>query len=457
MSAEGIVTSAPTRKRSADFRTQQLEAFDKSWRVATLPSGLTILHVPSHDAKLYLGVVIRAGTRLEVPNNNGVAHFLEHMMFRGSKRFPEFTKLAEAFEWLGGEWNAATGHEHTEYWYSGIATTAADVVDLFAEFLENPALNDMEIERNVVVRELEGEMNDHGLSTDLDHHAATLLWPQSTLALPIIGTKESIAGISLDTLRAYRDKFYTPKNMAVCLVGGDAKWDGLGLLEKFFAKHRTTFEKSPPTKFAAVKAQSEPAVKWVQHSDNEYEIKLAFACGGEWSEEAPILELLTRILSDGFTSRLGRRLREELGLVYHIEATTGLYHDVGTLDVNASCSQDQLDKFLTELFALLKKLREEGPGDEELERARIRAVVDLELSATHPELIGPRLAWAHLCGVKLELARERALLEKATVKDLAHVAKYLFRPERAALVAMGPSGGKDLEKKMKKMLVEGLA
>src|SRR4051794_25590431 len=133
--------------------------------------------------------MIKTGSRLETgPFPQGVSHFLEHMMFRGSSRYPEFTRLAEAFEWLGGDWNAATGHEHTEYLYSGIRHTAADVIALFADFLETPQLTDIEVERAIILRELDGETNDHGHSTDLDYHVATLLWPGTTMAQPIIGT-----------------------------------------------------------------------------------------------------------------------------------------------------------------------------------------------------------------------------------------------------------------------------
>jgi predicted Zn-dependent peptidase len=158
------------RKDPAYFHTSRLEAFDTGWRARALPNGMTALHVPMpHDDHFFLGVMIKAGSRLESGDHPpGVSHFLEHMMFRGSARYPEFTRLAEAFEWLGGDWNAATGQEHTEYWYSGIRHTAPEVIELFADFLESPQLTDVETERNIILRELDGETNDHGHSTDLD-------------------------------------------------------------------------------------------------------------------------------------------------------------------------------------------------------------------------------------------------------------------------------------------------
>lgn len=419
-----------------------------------LPSGLTALHVPlPHDDHFFLGVMIRAGSRMEKDHLPGVSHFLEHMMFRGSDRYPEFSRLAEAFEWLGGEWNAATGQEHTEYWYSGIRHTAKDVIDLFAEFLERPRLTDIEVERAIILRELDGETNDHGHSTDMDHHVATMLWPKSTMAQPILGTRETLAKIQVDDLVRYRNVFYTPQNMAVCAVGGgDAVLD---LLSTHFAPLRSTYAHVPRVTYPEFPAFKGPKVKWIEHSDNEYELKLSFLCKGEWSDDSGVYEIITRILSDGFCSRLATRLREQLGLVYDVSAGTALGLDAGTLDISASCSVEQFDTFLAELFQLLRRLAVEGPTEDELQRAIVRAVVDTELSPGIPEAVGAKLAWSTLAGRRLSLVAERERLKNVTVDRVTAVCRELMTPKRAALAALGPAG-KDLEKRMKKALVDGL-
>lgn len=446
------------RKRPTELRTARLDHFDRSWSVRTLANGMKALHVPTiHDDQLIVGVMIRAGTRLEMPAIAGVSHFLEHMMFRGSRRYPQFTQLAEAFEWLGGEWNAATAHEHTEYWYSGIRSTAPEVIDLFAEFLDHPQFADIEIERSIISRELDGELNDHGHSLDLDHHVATLIWPNTPLSLPILGTHETLANITVDTLRTFRDRYYTPGNMLVYVAGGDPAPSRAidDLVDQHFAGLRKDVSDNGITHFTPPPQFRGPACKWVQHNDNEYEIKLSFLCEGEWSDDAPCYELLTRILADGFCSRLLRRLREELGLVYDINAHTSLGIDCGTIDINASCAQEGLDTFLKELFALLHDFASEGPTEDELNRTLVRSIVELELSASRPEAIGPRLAWALLNGRTLSLGQERERLLSVTQTRLAKLCRELFRPERAAMVALGPPG-RDLERRLKKALSDGL-
>lgn len=440
------------------FTQSRLDGFERTIKRKRLPNGLWALHVPTpHVDRFYIGLMVRAGSRLESADRLGVSHFLEHMMFRGSKLHPDFGRLAEAFESLGGDWNAATGHEHTEYWYSGIIHTAEDVTRLFADFLESPRLNDLEIERSVIERELDGELNDHGHSLDLDQHVAGLFWPGSTMANAILGTKETLEAMSLETLRSYRDEHYAPGNMAVCIVGGADDADGLNLLERYFSNHREALKDKARTPFPTVPAYHGPKAKWVEHSDNEYEIRLSFLVGGEWSEDAQRYDLISRLLADGFCARLTKRLREELGLVYDINAFTTLGNDFGTIDVSASCAQDELDHFVRELLLLLKTFAAEGPREDELQRITTRALVDLELAIGQPDALAARLSWSAITGHDASFAKDRERIVATTARDIRTLCQQIFRAERAALAVLGPADDDDgIDQRLNKLLREGL-
>jgi predicted Zn-dependent peptidase len=445
----------PARRTPSEFSTARLEAFDAAWRLKVLPNGMTAVHVPTEGDQFYIGVTIRAGSRAESPDLTGIAHFLEHMMFRGSRKYPEFTALAEAFEWLGGEWNAATGYDHTEYWYSGIRHTAAESIELFAEFMTHPAFGNIEVERHIIQRELDGEMNDHGHSTDLDYHIAMQLWPGSPVARPILGSPETLEKIQVEALRAHRDRLYTPPNMAVCVVSADDSDVILALLERAFGNYRAESAEAVTNAYIPFATKPGPHAKWIEHSDNEYEIQLSFATDGQWSDDAPALEILARIMSDGFCARLTRRLREELGLVYDVSCQENLGIDHGSIDINAACSQEQLDEFLRELTALLHQFAKQGPNTDEVERAKLRTIVGLELSAGRPDEIAPRLCWSHLCGRPFSLMKEREKLLAVTTADVARVAKQVLRQERAALAVLGPQSD-NIEVRIKKALTSGL-
>ena len=434
----------------------RLQRFDRCWTGRTLANGMTAIHVPAPDREsFYLELMIRAGSRLERPEIAGAAHFLEHMMFRGSKRFPEFTALARAFESLGGEWNAATGHEHTEYSYHGIRHNRVEAMELFHEFLQNPRLEDLDVERKVILREMEGDLNEFGHSLDTGQHIAGLVWPGSTLEQPILGTRDSLTAMERNTLIAFRDRHYIPANMAICAVGGDPEDETLDRLDALFGTHRRSFAGIDPEPFPSFQTSRGPAVKWVENGDNEYGVQISFPTEGEWSDKATAYEIIGRILADGFCSRLCSRLRETLGLVYDVEANPTLLLSTGTLDISATIHTDHVDRFFPELFTILADLAINGPTDEEMERVLFRTLVDIDLSPGAPGQFGSDLAWGSLCKQKVSLLKDRQDVQALTPQRIRNICRELFHPGNAALVILGPAGD-DLEKQVEKHLVDGL-
>jgi len=426
----------PSMPATAD--TSRLEDLEASLRRVTLPSGLTLIHAPlPHDERFYLGLMVKAGSRYEAAKHAGISHFLEHMMFRGSKSHPTYAELAEAFEWLGGEWNAATGHEHTEYWYSGCRASHVKATKIFADFIKYPLLTDIEIERQIIRRELQGEMNEFGHSTDLDLHSASLHWPSSALAKPIIGFDETLGNISTADLIRYRERWYRPENMIVCVTGGPGSDEMIELMETHFSFPGSSGVSSDKVTPASIN-RAGPKALWVENSDNEYQIQLSFVCGGEWSPEAPSVEALARVLADGFSARLTRRLREELGLVYDISSEVRFFSDTGSLDINASVGPERIDEFFDELFTLVRDLATKGPAPRELERVQRRTLIDLDLLPMHPEELGFRIAWDTLGGRADSLVRERQLVEQLTAERVRETAATILTAKGAALVVLGP-------------------
>lgn len=220
--------------------SQRLKNIDQKFEMKTLANGLQIVRIPlGDDPRFYLGVTIAAGARYEESDHNGVAHFLEHLMFRGSKNYPSFQSLSKAFERLGGEWNAATGYEHTEYWFSGNISSWEPAVELFAEFFCKPKLLDINVEREVIKRELQSEINDQMVHTDLDYQSLKQIWPNSTLSRPILGQLETINYINKDLIKSYRKKYYQPDNIVICAVGGTSEDQSIvEQLAKHFSKMR---------------------------------------------------------------------------------------------------------------------------------------------------------------------------------------------------------------------------
>lgn len=430
---------------------QALTEFEHSWRTRRLQNGVIVTHVPlsGADERFELAAVFGTGSTSESTHNSGVSHFLEHMMFRGSRSYPSFHALTDAFEWLGGEWNGATGHEHTEYSFGGVSRTAAETIRLFADFLHHPNLLEMDRERQVILREIDDFTNEFGHSIDLDQHVKALVWPESSFALPILGTKESVEGLSLPDLQVYRSRFYGPQNLTISLVGGGAQSGLLDRVEEAFSTYAVGA--SIPHQAAHLQSLHNgfvgPRFKWVEHTDNQYQVSVAFPCEGEWSSKAPAYQLLSSILADGLLARLPLRLREELGLVYDVTAAANLHSAGGTFEIGAAVILSQLEHLVKEVGAVLTDLAQNGPTEKEVEKAKRRATVDLQLFASSPGELSFWIAWHQLARQDISVVRAINDITALTATDLRRVAADLFSVQNLALVVLGPKKA-HLEEKM---------
>lgn len=430
---------ADARKPSDDKNAQELARFDASWRKWNLRNGLRCIHVPlaPRDPRFHVLLMVHTGSRDEPAEKSGISHLLEHMMFRGSAKFPEFAVLSEAFENLGGEWNAATGHEYTEFFYSGTLDKAEPAVELLADFILRPQLQDLDTERRIVLRELDGEHNENGVSTDSDYHVLKALWPGSTMAMPIVGTQKSLESIRQNDLHDWLAKHYQPQNMVICLVGGKTA-DARTLTKKYFNQFDRKRRKPEP-KNRQLPAYNGPKVDVVENSDSEFDLQISFVCEGNRSPKTYQYDMLSRLLSDGFASRLVRRIREQLGLVYDISSDFHQYDDGGLFNINVSVSEDNIEVLFAELFAVLDDIKNSAVTSAELIRHKTRALTDLQLVPTDAGHVGFRLAWSVLANIDPSLDHWRALMESITPDVIQGVARDVFQPKNLAVVALGPT------------------
>ncbi len=414
-----------------------LQKFDAKWHEWTMANGLRCLHIPlpKGDPRFQMTLLLGTGSRHEPKELSGISHFLEHMMFRGSARYPSFSDLSVAFESLGGEWNAATGHEYTEFFYNGTATKISEIVALFADFIVRPAMHDLETERRIVLRELEGEFNENDISTDPDYHIATQVWANTPMAMPIIGTPETLAKIDAAALRSWYKKNYTPSNAVLCVVGGQVKENEKLLNAEFGSWAAAAKSKTPPpiaTNFTG------PVAFWVENSDNEYVVQISFVCEGTGSPKTAAYELITRMLSDGFSSRLTRRIREELGLVYDITAELHQYHGSGLISINSSVLGENLKPFFREVFAVLDGMSSEKIPAEELQRHKHRVLVDLDITTSEPPALAWRGSWSTLSKTEAKLSHWAESFQLLEASTLGKLSSEVFQPINLCVTALGP-------------------
>lgn len=416
---------------------QHLKTFDSRWQRWELSNGLRCLHIPlpDTDPRYQVTLLVGTGSRDEPANIAGVSHLLEHMMFRGSSKHPSFSELSVAFESLGGEWNAATGHEYTEFFYNGPSGHVEESMALFADFILKPTLNDLETERRIVQRELEGELNEQGVSTDPDFHIANRIWPNTSMAQPIIGTMESLNSIKIEHVKNWLKKHYIPQNAVLCVVGGHTDHIKKLVERNFGGWTKASAPISRPKLDTEYKG---PQIFWVENSDNEFQVQLSYLCDGTGSAKTPTYELLSRILADGFSSRLTKRIREELGLVYDISANLHQYLGFGLFNITASVTEENLQPFFSEVLSVLSNLTKNLVPLDELERHKLRAITDLQLTTSEPTALAWRGAWGLLSQTEYQLSVLAEQVNSVSAEQLRKVASEVFKPQKLCITGLGP-------------------
>ena len=419
-----------------------------------LDSGFStaVLEMPGlHQVQLSLFVPV--GSRYETPGECGISHFLEHALFRGNALHPDGDALNRAFEGVGGMLNAHTGVEATEYETTVHPAHLEEALRLLAAFVRAPTFADVEKERRILLDELSYEYNEEGRLVNVGTLASQLLWPNHPLGMSVGGMPETILELAEPHLRAHHARHYHPARMVLAIAGAVDRAAALKAVRRHFGDWCPAPPEPPPARPVPAPAPRPggPHLKTVLDLDNQLHLQLSFPAPGYNDADELTMALLARTLDDGPTSRLQRVIREERALVYHIAAGHSGYWDAGSFDIVTSVKPDLFDELLAALLGVLGDVRTRGPSADELERARMRHLFDLEFDRDSPTARIGRHAWPLLYGTVREEDNERAQVAALRRDDLAALAARLFTPERVHAVVVGPVDA-ELERRLRAAL-----
>jgi predicted Zn-dependent peptidase len=407
------------------------------YTVDTLSNGVRLVTVPMphlHVAELvcYLAV----GGRNEPPELSGISHFLEHMIFRGTAEYPTSTELERAFETIGGAVNASTDAENTCFHSRLHPDYLAQGVALFASMLRRPRFLDIDIERRIILEEAREDYNEEGVQINPDNLMVGLLWPGHPLGASLIGTPETLARIDQAALEAYYRRWYVPQNLVISGCGRLDRKQLLELVEAQFGDWQGA--SAPATIPVAEVVATGPECCWVFDSDSQISLQLAFRLPGRRDARTLPLRLLRRLLSWGGGARLTQRLREELGLTYAVEANCSMMDDTGYLAVDLAVAPENLQQAVVELLKVLKELREQPVGAEELS-ATVRSYhFDLDFSRDQTEAMAVRYGWGLQSNYLRTLEQDCAELQQLTPELLQQTARQILTSATLKLVVVGP-------------------
>lgn len=408
------------------------------------PNGLRLLtvempHLHSAEMLCYVGV----GSRYESESEGGISHFLEHMLFRGTEDYPKSFCLEAAFESIGGAVNASTDAEATCYHTRFHPDRLDRCAQLFASLLRRPLLEGIEVERRIIMEEALEDYNEQGVEINADNLTSRLLWPGHPLSQPTIGTRDSLAAMTVAALQRYHQTFYTPHNTVLAIAGAITHTAAQQAIAAAFADWRGPLAPRPQPWQESKEETSGPESVWVHDSDSQVGVQLAFRLPGRNDARQMDLRVLRRLLTGGGTSRLLLRLREELGLTYSVDAALSLFAESGCLSIDLAVTPENLVAAVREVLLVLGEIRAKVVGDEELQRLKVGYLYDLDFSQDHTDEMATRYGWGELCGMLRTTEDDRQAVIAITADSLQRTAQTLLTPQQLKLAVVGPFRRRD--------------
>jgi predicted Zn-dependent peptidase len=406
-----------------------------SVEITRLANGVHVLsHGMPHLETTALGVWVRAGSRDETAAENGVAHFLEHMAFKGTSR-RSARDIAEEIEAAGGDINAATATETTAYHARVLKSDWRLAFDILADILIDPAFDaeELERERDVILQEI-AAANDtpDDLVFELLQAQA---FPDHPVGRPILGAADLVAGHSAQALRAYRDGHYSAERLVVSAAGAIDHGALVREAERLLADLR------PAAARGSTAPSFTPGQALAERPLDQAHVALAFPGVSYHDAELYTLQVLSCALGGGMSSRLFQEAREERGLCYAIFAHAAAFADCGLVSVYAATTPDKTGELIAVTADVIASMADRVEEAEVVRaRAQIKAslVMSLESAAGRADQIARQfLALGRVPDVPELIAR----VDEVTANDVRDLAGRLFRGQKLVVSAVGALAG----------------
>ena len=412
------------------------------WQISTLANGMRVVTTPVPTAQsVSVNVFVGIGSRGEERRTNGLSHYMEHMLFKGTPRRPDAIIVAEAIEGAGGVLNAYTSKELTCYWNQVPFDKLALAMDVLADMYQNAKLEQVEIdrERTVVQQEIRRAFDQPGAwASELLSRA---VFGDQPIGWPIAGTLETIEAMQHDDFVQHVATYYVPSNTVLSVSGQTTHDEVMQLAEQQFGAMK---DHAIPAIPAAVEQFGDEQVVVEKREIAQCNIGIALHALPRKDPDRYPLQVLNTILGRGMSSRLFKEVRERRGLAYSVGSGVSRYNDIGTMSVSAGVTFDHLEEATSVIRDELFKLTTDAVGEDEITKARDFSTGNFRLGLESTMALAQRAGESLLMTGEIEPIEDVvSSINAVTPTDLTRVAKRLFKPGAFAMSVVGPGGDAD--------------
>ena len=416
-----------------------------------LANGLTVVTVPSSDAEsVVVDIFVKTGSRSETSKEAGISHFLEHFLFKGTKKYPTALSINEIVDGIGGDMNACTSKESTQYYIKAQSKYLPLIFDILSDMVQAPLFDQLELEKEkgVIVEEM--NMYKDSPQSVADNALDALMWPKDALGRDIIGTKKTVTSFTPAVFRQYMQRHYLPGNM---LIGVSGKFNEKDLSRII----RKTWSKVPKRRGGGFEKvtdkQKQSRVSVIKKETEQAHLVLGFKAFHNNDPRNAALSVLSIVLGGGMSSRLWEEIREKRGLAYYVRCSPGAFLDTGQFYVSAGVQLGKVEEAVQVILAELKRAVETPVLEKELQKAKEymkgKTTLALEDNQVRLDWYLEQVAFKKQVRTPKE-AFER--IDKVTAIEVQKVAQEIFVSKFASLAVVGPYKDGGLQKRLEKII-----
>ena len=411
---------------------------------AVLPTGLPLYRISVEGARsTTILVAFDAGARTERPDENGMAHFLEHLVFKGGEKYPTYRDVNEAAERIGAVLNAYTSHDLVAFHITARSNKALEAADLLTDFVGRPKIDGDELnrERGVVVQEI-ARANDQP-AVMAEHLIDEAAFGDHPLGRPVLGPAEHIRDtFTREGIVAFRERRWAPERGGAFLVGNLEGLPENGAVEELFTRFPShpepdPYEPAPP---------AHPRILVKERDSNQSHLRMSYRPAIEVpnSRQRAALAIYSTLLGGSMGSRLFDEIREQRGLAYSVHSIAHAYADVPVLQLSAGLESSKCVEAYRRMRDIVSELRDDGPSEGEVERARAYAAGARAIGFENTGAVARHAAQQTVVyGEDVDPDRAIGLLDQVTYDEVREVAAGVA--DRLSVACVGPHTVEELE------------